>query len=150
MNKIKDKKIPIEKTLSRNLKSAYNYMHVEVKKIFKNLEINVIQFDLMESILFSKEKMLSIQELALKTLSVQPNITKNITELENAGLVERLSVDDRRIAMIHVTPKGEHLVGEIQKILHEFHLSQYQPLTNEEKYLLDELLKKITPLPDSK
>ncbi|MGD9163107.1 MAG: winged helix DNA-binding protein [Desulfobacteraceae bacterium] len=146
MNIFNGKKIPIEKSLSRNLKRAYNFMHIEVKNFFKKLEISIIQFDLMETILFSKEKMLSVQELTSKTLSVQPNTTKNITELENAGFVERLSGKDRRIVMIRVTPKGKKFVVEMQKYLQEFYLSQFQPLTVEERYLLNDLLLKISHL----
>lgn len=146
MNMFYGKKIPIEKSLSRNLKRAYNYMHIETKKMFKKLEISIIQFDLLETILFSKEKMLSIQELTSKTLSVQPNTTKNITELENAGFVERLSVEDRRIVMIKVAPKGEKFVNEMQKKMYEFYLSEFQPLTKKEKNLLNDLLLKISHL----
>jgi DNA-binding MarR family transcriptional regulator len=140
--------VSIEKSLAKSLKRAYNLMHVEVKKFFKKLEINIIQFDLMENILLSKEKMLTIQELASRTLSLQPNITKSITELEKAGFIERSSGEDRRIVMIKVTPKGENLVDKIQTYLQEFNSFQFQNLTNAEKHMLDELLKKISQLPD--
>ena len=56
--------IPIEKILSRNLKRAYNIMHAGTYKVFKDLEITAAQFDLMETILLSEKKALSIQELA--------------------------------------------------------------------------------------
>ena len=96
------------------------------------------------------QKALSIQELASQTVSLQPNTTRNVAELEHAGLVERSIGDDRRVVNVQVTPKGMELVSEVQKYLQEFHMFQYQSLSNAERYLLDELLLKIAHLPDDK
>ncbi len=144
MTDISAEKVPIEKVLSRNLKRAYNIMHGGTYKVFKNLEITAAQFDLMETILMSQKKALSIQELASNTVSFQPNITRMVVGLENDGFVERSSGDDRRIVMVTVTPKGEKLVAEIQKSLMELHLAQYKNLRREELRLLNEMLIKIS------
>lgn len=144
MSKIQETDIPIEKLISRNLKRAYNIMHAGTNRLFKNIEITVAQFDLMETILLSQKQALSIQDLALNTVSYQPNITRMVAELENAGLVERSSGDDRRTVMVQLTPKGKQLVTEIQKPLLELHLSQYQSLSKGELYLLNEMLIKIS------
>lgn len=144
MSNISKPDVPIEKILSRNLKRAYNIMHGGTYKVFKNLEITAGQFDLMETILLSRKKALSIQELALSTVSFQPNITRMVVGLENDGFVERSSGEDRRIVMVSVTPKGEKIVAEIQKSLLELHLSQYKNLSREELYLLNDMLIKIS------
>jgi DNA-binding MarR family transcriptional regulator len=136
--------VPIEKTLSRNLKRAYNIMHAGTYKVFKNFEITAAQFDLMETILLSEKKALSIQELAENTVSYQPNITRMVVGLENEGFVKRASGDDRRIVMVSVTLKGEKIVAEIQKSLMELHLFQYKYLSREELYLLNKMLIKIS------
>ncbi|MFC1839330.1 MarR family winged helix-turn-helix transcriptional regulator [Thermodesulfobacteriota bacterium] len=136
--------IPIEKTLSRNLKRAYNIMHGGTYKVFKNIEITAAQYDLMETILLSQKKALSIQELTSNTVSYQPNITRMVVGLENDGFVERSSGDDRRIVMVRVTSKGKKLVAEIQKSLLELHLSQYKDLSRKELYLLNDMLIKVS------
>ena len=141
--------VPIEKLTSKNLKRAYNIMHVGMFKLFKNIEITVAQFDLMETILLSENQALSIQDLASRTTSLQPNITRMVSELENAGFVERTSGPDRRTVMVLVTSHGEQLLADIQKPLLEFHESQYKPLNKEELYTLNELLIKISSNSDN-
>ena len=141
--------LPIEKLTSKNLKRAYNVMHVEMFKLFKNIEITVAQFDLMETVLLSERQELSIQDLASKTTSLQPNITRMVSELENAGFVERLSGPDRRTVIVKLTPEGEKLVADIQKPLLELHVSQYKALSKEELCTLNGLLMKISENSDN-
>jgi DNA-binding MarR family transcriptional regulator len=135
--------IPIENVTSKNLKRAYNIMHVGTNRLFKNTGITVAQFDLMETILLSKDQALSVQELTEKTICLQPNITRMVAELEGAGLVMRKSGADRRIVMVQLTPKGAEMVATIQKPLFEFHLSQYKNLTIEELHLFNAMLEKL-------
>jgi DNA-binding MarR family transcriptional regulator len=136
--------IPIENVASKNLKRAYNIMHVGTNRLFKNTGITVAQFDLMETILLSEEQALSIQDLTEKTVCLQPNITRMVAELEGAGLVVRKSGTDRRIVMVELTPKGAEMVKAIQKPLFKFHLSQYKNLTIEELHLFNALLEKLS------
>jgi len=148
MNGANIPKMPIEKLTSRNFKRAYNIMHVGANKLFKGMEITVAQFDLLETILLSENTSLSIQDIASKTVSLQPNITRMVAELENAGLVERTSGTDRRIVIVKLTPRGKQLVTECQKSLLDLHVSQYKNLSKEELYQLNDLLIKISqPLP---
>jgi len=135
--------IPIEKSTSKNLKRAYNIMHVGTNRVFKNTAITVAQFDLMETILLSKDQALSIQDLTERTVCLQPNITRMVAELESTGLVMRKSGTDRRIVMVQLTPLGAEMVAGIQKPLYEFHLLQYKNLTGEELSLLNDLLGKL-------
>ena len=144
MNNAPKSDLPIEKLTSKNLKRAYNLKHVGMFKLFKNIEITVAQFDLMETILESENQALSIQDLASRTTSLQPNITRMVSELENAGFVERSGGPDRRIVMVQLTPKGEQQVADIQKPLQEFHVSQYKTLSKEELYMFNELLMKLS------
>jgi DNA-binding MarR family transcriptional regulator len=136
--------MPIEKLTSRSLKRAYNVLHVGSNKLFKSMEITVAQFDLLETILTSENQALTIQDIASRTVSLQPNITRMVAELENAGLVERTSGADRRIVIVKLTPRGKELVIQIQKPLLDLHVSQYKNLSKEELYQLNELLIKIS------
>ena len=137
-------KMPIEKLTSRNLKRAYNLMHVGANKLFKNMEITVAQFDLLETLHLSDNQALTIQDIASRTVSLQPNITRMVAELENSGLVERSSGTDRRIVIVRLTPKGKEMIVEIQKSLLDFHIFQYRNLSKEDLNLLNELLVKIS------
>ena len=89
----------------------------------------------------------TIQDIASKTVSLQPNITRMVAELENAGLVERTSGTDRRIVIVKLTPRGKELVIQIQKPLLDLHVSQYKYLSKEELSQLNELLIKIAQPP---
>jgi DNA-binding MarR family transcriptional regulator len=137
-------KMPIEKLTSRNLKRAYNIMHVGANKLFKNVEITVAQFDLLDTILLSENQALTIQDIASRTVCLQPNITRMVADLENLGLVDRSSGNDRRIVIVKLTDRGKHLVTECQKSLFDLHVSQYKDLSKEELYQLNELLIKIS------
>lgn len=134
----------IEKLLSRNLKRAYNIMHVNTNKLFREFEITVAQFDLMETILLSRDQALSIQDISSGTVSLQPNTTRMVAELENLGLVKRSSGSDRRTVIVKITARGKQLVSEIQKPLLDLHKSQYKSLTDNELNDLNELLIKIS------
>ena len=144
MNNDTISKMPIEKMTSRNLKRTYNIMHIGANKLFKTLEVTVAQFDLMDTILLSEDQPLTIQDLASHTISLQPNITRMVAELESAGFVERSGGADRRIVVVKLTPEGKELVYKIQKLLFEFHVSQYKNLTTEEIFLLNNILEKIS------
>ena len=80
-------------------------MHVAMFKLFKNIEITVAQFDLMETVLLSENQALSIQDLASRTTSLQPNITRMVSELENANFVERSGGPDRRTVFCSTDPQ---------------------------------------------
>ncbi len=137
--------LPVEKQTSRNLKRAYNFMHVGANKLFKSFGITAAQFNLLETVLLSENQSLTIQELASKSISLQPNITRMVAELENLGLVERTtSGADRRIVIVKLTPSGEELVVKIQKPLFDLHVSQYKNLSKKELNRLNELLIKIS------
>ena len=113
------------------------------------MEITVAQFDLLETILVSENQALTIQDIASRTVSLQPNITRMVAELENAELVTRSSGSDRRIVIVKLTSKGKQLVTECQKALFDLHVSQYKALSKEELRQLNELLIKISqPLPE--
>ena len=144
MNDTTINNMPIEKLTSRNLKRAYNVMHVGANKLFKNVEITVAQFDLLETILLAEDQALTIQDIASKTVSLQPNITRMVAELESEGLVERSSGTDRRIVIVKLTPKGTQLVTEIQKPLLDLHVSQYKNLSEDELNMLNDYLVKIS------
>ncbi len=137
--------LPVEKQTSRNLKRAYNFMHAGANKLFKSFGITAAQFNLMETVLLSENKPLTIQDFASRSISLQPNITRMVAELENLGLVERTaSGADRRIVIVKLTPSGEELVVKIQKPLFDLHVSQYKILSKEELNQLNELLIKIS------
>ena len=137
--------LPIEKLIFRNLKRAYDTLHVETFKLFKNFEITLGQFDLMEAILLSKKKALSVQELAVKTVSLQPNITREIAALSKIGLVSRTKNErDRRTVLVQLTARGKQLLKKIQKPLLELHFSQFKKFSEDDLYLFNELLKKTS------
>lgn len=143
MSHSKEKDVPIEKILSRNLKRAYNIMHSATSRLFKEYQITPVQFELMETVLLSNKHALSIQGITSSMVSYQPNVTRLVIILEDKGMLVRSGGIDRRFVMVQITSKGRELVDEIQKQLLEIHYSQYKKLSKAELSLLNELLKKI-------
>ena len=137
--------MPIEKQLFRNLKNAYDLLHIELFKLFKKFEITVAQFDLMETILFSPNRALSIRELASSTVSLQPNITRAVAILEKSGLVRRTkSQTDRRTVIVGLTSKGERLLARIQPPLLDLHIAQFGKFSADELRIFNKLARKTS------
>jgi DNA-binding MarR family transcriptional regulator len=135
--------LPLEKKAFRNLKRTYDKLHVEFFKLLKRFEITGPQFDLIETILLSKEGTLSIQELAERMVSLQPNITRMVDGLELAGLLRRVKGEnDRRIVKVKLTNAGHELIEMIRVPLLELHMAQFAHLSEDELRLFNHLLEK--------
>ena len=137
-------RIPVEKRLFRNLKRAHDSLHVKAYKLFKPYKITMGQFDLMETILLSPDKALSIQEIALCTVSLQPNVTRSVGKLEKANLVScTKSSNDNRTVMVTLTEEGTRLISRIQKPLLELHISQFKNFEYDELISFNNFVKRI-------
>ena len=135
---------PVEKLLFQNLKRAYDSLHVKAYQLFKPFKITIGQFDLMESILNSPEKVLSIQQIAQRTVSLQPNVTRSVGILEKTGLVScTKNASDGRIVMVKLTKKGARLISEIQKPLLDLHIEQFKDFNRDELRLFNIFVKRI-------
>jgi Transcriptional regulators len=87
----------------------------------------------------------SVSELALKTVSKQPTITRLLHRLENQQQVERCVVDggDRRLSLVNVTDSGRKLVAELNAEAAHFESQVLELLGQERSQALKTTLQTI-------
>lgn len=87
----------------------------------------------------------SVSELALKTVSKQPTITRLLHRLENQQQVERCVVDggDRRLSLVNVTDSGRKLVAELNAEAARFESQVLELLGQERSQALKTTLQTI-------
>jgi DNA-binding MarR family transcriptional regulator len=72
-----------------------------------------------------------------------PDVTRLVDRLERAGLAERRRIArDRRVVMIHVTPKGLRVLADLDGPVADLHARQLGHLTRAELAELSRLLAK--------
>lgn len=82
-------------------------------------------------------------ELANLTNRKRSTITKSLQSLEKNGYIERKSSNDKRKLPIYITQKGKKLNEDILKSIKSIWTDLEEKITEEEKYIIVNLLKKI-------
>lgn len=119
--------------------------HTIHKKEFQTIKeggLTPAQFGVLEA-LYNKGD-LRIGEIIEKILTTSGNITVVIKNLEKEGLVKKaLDPEDKRSAIISLTDKGKEVVEDILPNHIENIKDIFSVLTDEEKIVLKNILKKF-------
>jgi len=87
---------------------------------------------------------LPVNAIGEKILLTSGSITTAVDRLEKKGLVKRqASGDDRRVRMVHLTPKGKSLIESVFDRHQRALALATDGITDEEKKVLIALLKKL-------
>jgi len=130
--------------LSRSLEAIKK----EVVKDIKSYQLNLTEFGVLE-LLYHKGPQ-PIQMIGRKVLLASSSITYVIDKLEEKGYIERRACpNDRRVIHAHITEAGHELMNCVfpqhrQAIAHIF-----SELSEEEKAILIDLLKRVGYFADS-
>ncbi len=124
---------------------AEHAIHKREFQTIKESGLTNAQFGVLEA-LYNKGD-LKICELIEKILTTSGNITVVIKNLEKEGLVTKnLDPEDRRAAIISITDKGRKIIEEILPE-HIKNINKiFDILTDEEKNMLKDILKKFKNL----
>ncbi|MFA9375456.1 MAG: MarR family winged helix-turn-helix transcriptional regulator [Lachnotalea sp.] len=117
-------------------------LHKRAGSIFNKRGLTVSQFAVLEALYHKGD--LTINEIIESILSTSGNMTVVINNLEKDSMIERyVNPKDKRSSVIAITQKGRKKVEEIFPVhLKDLEMS-FQQLSEEEKQILVELLKKI-------
>lgn len=125
-----------------SLSRATQALHKRATNIFNEGGLTTSQFAVLETLYHKGD--LTINEIIKKVLSTSGNITVVINNLEKQQLVKRYTnPEDKRSYSISITEKGREKVAEIFPKHVEDLKDNLQVLSDDEKELLIELLKKI-------
>lgn len=84
------------------------------------------------------------EELAAKLVFNKSSVSRQLTALESAGLIQRKRCEkDKRSIRVYPTEKGEALLPLIRETARDFFAAISKELTEEEKELLDGLCEKL-------
>ena len=106
------------------------------------LDLRPVEFTILQ--LVHENAPVTPTQIAQALAITRPGVTVWLDRLEKRGLLERTRDEsDRRAQNLHVTPKGEKLVGRALKELLEADRELLQHMTEGERRMLLELLHKF-------
>jgi len=124
------------------LTRCYTSICREVEPLLKDEGLTLAQFFALEALLNFRE--LSIKRLTQKSFSTSGTMTVILSNLEKKGFIERkANLLDKRENFIALTPLGESKIIEVLSFLGSKLSDDFNILTNSEKKITIELLKKL-------
>ncbi|MCM3441700.1 MarR family transcriptional regulator [Metabacillus halosaccharovorans] len=124
------------------LSRAHRAFNDVVNKHISTFNLNPTEFAVLE-LLYHKGPQ-PLQQIGGKILLASGSITYVVDKLEQKGLLERRACpNDRRVTHAQITEKGQQLIEEIFPTHQEKIDEIVSVLTDEEKNLVTELLKKV-------
>lgn len=124
---------------------AEHIIHKKELETIKKSGLTTAQFGVLEA-LYNKGD-LKICEIMDKILTTSGNITVVIKNLEKDGLVKKsLDPEDKRATIISITDEGKKIIEEILPSHLENIVNIFSVLTDEEKVVLKDILKKFKNL----
>lgn len=138
----KEKETELSLKLFIVLTRALEAVEKQVAKDIKRYGLNLSEFGVLELLYHKGDQ--PIQVIGQKILLASSSITYVIDKLEEKGLLERKAcVSDRRVIYAHITENGEQLMREVFP-KHEQAMNEiFACLTNEEKEILIEKIRKV-------
>jgi MarR family transcriptional regulator, organic hydroperoxide resistance regulator len=100
-----------------------------------------------EMLLFQlwQEEGVTQSQLVEKLCVEPPTVTKTLQRLEKAGIIERKQdAEDARVSRVYLTPKGEALKEQVQKIWRDLEARTTKNLSEVEQAFILRLLEQIT------
>ncbi len=124
------------------LSRAHRAFNDVVNKHISTFNLNPTEFAVLE-LLYHKGPQ-PLQQIGGKILLASGSITYVVDKLEQKGLLERRACpNDRRVTHAQITDKGQQLIEEIFPAHQEKIAEIVSVLTDEEKKLVTELVKKV-------
>ncbi len=98
-----------------NLNRAAATYNEEMAKALKAYDLDVMQWRIL--MLLNDKNPSSVGELARRSVSKMPTVTRMLTRMETQGLVKRRALNgDRRVIEIHITAKARKVLKMVQSI----------------------------------
>ncbi|MEH7443020.1 MarR family transcriptional regulator [Bacillus sp. JJ1122] len=115
----------------------------KIRDRISSSKLNLTEFSVLE-VLYHRGQQ-TIQQIGSSILISSSSMTYVIDKLEQRGLLRRSPcANDRRVIHVVMTPEGTALMDEIMPEHHEMVDSMFGLLSEDEKQLFVELLKKIS------
>ena len=119
------------------------FLKSNLQKELKDFNITTEQWGILNELY--KQDRCNQKELANRCYKDQAALTRILDILEKRGLINReKSLNDRREFLIIITSEGQELVNQIRPHVQESIKKTHAMLSDEERCIVKDLLKKLT------
>jgi DNA-binding MarR family transcriptional regulator len=123
-----------------NLIRTADQLSAAFARLFRQHGITPAQYNALR-ILRGHGVRVPTRRIAAEMVTREPDITRLIDRLEQAGLVQReRCTEDRRVVWVTITPNGEELLVRLDRPVLELHRQQLGHLSTEDLHTLSQLL----------
>ena len=110
-----DKNFVLDDYVLYNLNRTAATYNEEMAKALKAYDLDVMEWRIL--MLLDDQNPSSVGELARRSVSKMPTVTRMLTRMEKEGFVKRRALSgDRRIIQISITPKARKALKMVQSI----------------------------------
>ncbi|MCI8285595.1 MAG: MarR family transcriptional regulator [Firmicutes bacterium] len=126
------------------IKQIHDELEKRANNSLREKDLTLAQMGALFELKSSPEKQKPLKELERLLHIAQSTAAGIAVRLEQKGFVESFGdTNDRRIKMIRITPAGEECCQQAEKHMHETESLLLSKLTETEKLIFSDLLKKI-------
>jgi DNA-binding MarR family transcriptional regulator len=133
----------LEQEACLNVLRTQDYLQGEFNRLFGEQGISGQQYNVLRILRGHGGNGLPSLEIAAQMIQRQPDITRLVDRLQDAGLVERSRTDeDRRLVLVQITDRGLGLLASLDQPVLELHKQLLGHLARTELAELNRLLVK--------
>ncbi|MGK7396928.1 MAG: MarR family transcriptional regulator [Candidatus Cyclobacteriaceae bacterium M3_2C_046] len=120
-----------------------SFINNKHSKFLQPFKISPQQYNILRILRGSFPEKINIQTIKERMLEKTPNTTRMIDKLYDNQYVEReRSEEDRRMVFVRISPKGLHIMSEIDKIHPEYLKFTYK-WSDQDAFLVSDLMEKL-------
>ncbi len=134
----------LEREVFFGLLRAHTRLMGEFDALFAEHGLSEPQFNALRIVRGAGPKGLPTQQIAERLISRQPDVTRLIDRLCEAGFVERVRCEeDRRVVYVVLTPAGRRKLTALDKPVEALHAAQFAHMPRGRMAQLGELLAEL-------
>lgn len=126
------------------IKQIHDCLEKDTNNTLRAQDLTMAQVGALIELRSAEEKQMPLKELERRLHVAQSTAAGIVVRLEQKGFLESFgSSDDRRIKMVHITPKGEDCCMDSDRGMEQAEQKLLHSLTQEEKTVFLDLLEKV-------
>jgi DNA-binding MarR family transcriptional regulator len=116
----------------------------EVEQLLRPYGITGTQYNVLRILRGAEPDGLCRNEVRDRMITRMPDMTRLLDRMEEAGLVQRSrELDDRRMVLTRIAPKGRSLLAELDSVVEQEHHNRFTKLSNDDLRALIQILAKV-------
>jgi DNA-binding MarR family transcriptional regulator len=110
----------IEEELLASMLRTANVLQERFEQAVRPFNLSLTQYNVLRILRGAEPRGRTCGEIGERMIAREPDVTRLLTRMENAGLIRRTrDGEDRRVVMTRIAPRGLKLLDEIEPHLRE-------------------------------